>query len=54
MPSPRMIGKNNVILLSSIVAFELWYGVGKSQRRESNTQQLEAFFAGPLEWAQFD
>ena len=44
----------SVMLLSSIVAFELWYGVGKSQRKESNTHRLEAFFAGPLEWAQFD
>jgi tRNA(fMet)-specific endonuclease VapC len=42
------------MLLSSVVAFELWYGVGKSQRRESNTQRLEAFFAGPLEWGRFD
>jgi tRNA(fMet)-specific endonuclease VapC len=50
----RAVGKNSVMLLSSIVAFELWYGVGKSQRKESNTQRLEAFFAGPLEWAQFD
>jgi tRNA(fMet)-specific endonuclease VapC len=32
----------------------LWYGFGKSQRKESNTQRLEAFFAGPLEWTQFD
>ena len=46
--------KSGVMLLSSIVAFELWYGVGKSQRKESNSRRLEAFFAGPLEWAQFD
>jgi tRNA(fMet)-specific endonuclease VapC len=50
----RAVGKNSVMLLSSNVAFELWYGVGKSQRKESNTHRLEAFFAGPLEWAQFD
>jgi tRNA(fMet)-specific endonuclease VapC len=50
----RAVGKNDVMLLSSIVAFELWYGVGKSQRQESNAQRLEAFFAGPLEWAEFD
>jgi tRNA(fMet)-specific endonuclease VapC len=50
----RAVGRNDVMLLSSIVAFELWYGVGKSQRRESNTQRLETFFAGPLEWAEFD
>jgi len=28
--------------------------VGKSQRKESNTQRLEAFLAGPLEWTPFD
>ena len=50
----RAVEKNDVILLSSIVALELWYGVSKSQRREHNTQRLEAFFAGPLEWADFD
>jgi tRNA(fMet)-specific endonuclease VapC len=50
----RAVGKSDVMLLSSIVAFELWYGVGKSQRKESNRQRLEAFFAGPLEWAEFD
>ena len=50
----RAVGKNDVILLSSIVAFELWYGVGKSERKESNRQRLEAFFAGPFEWTEFD
>jgi tRNA(fMet)-specific endonuclease VapC len=50
----RAVARESVILLSSIVAFELWYGVAKSQRKESNTARLEAFFAGPLEWAPFD
>ena len=50
----RVVARESVILLSSIVAFELWYGVAKSQRKESNTQRLEAFFAGPLEWTLFD
>ena len=50
----RAVAKNSVILLSSVVAFELWYGVAKSQRKESNTQRLEAFLAGPLEWTLFD
>ena len=50
----RAINRKSVILLSSVVAFELWYGVAKSQRKESNTQRLETFFAGPLEWAMFD
>jgi tRNA(fMet)-specific endonuclease VapC len=50
----RAVTRESVFLLSSIVAFELWYGVAKSQRKEANTQRLEAFFAGPLEWTVFD
>ena len=50
----RAVARDSVILVSSIVAFELWYGVAKSQRKDSNTQRLEAFFAGPLEWTLFD
>lgn len=50
----RVVARGSVILLSSIVAFELWYGVSKSQRKDSNTQRLEAFLAGPLEWTLFD
>ena len=45
---------DNTILLSSIVAFELWYGVAKSQRKEQNAQRLDAFLAGPLDWTPFD
>ena len=36
------------VFVSSIAAFELWYGVAKSSRREFNGKRLEAFFAGPL------
>jgi tRNA(fMet)-specific endonuclease VapC len=50
----RAVARGSVILVSSIVAFELWYGVAKSQRKDSNTQRLETFFAGPLEWTLFD
>ena len=50
----RAAARESVILLSSIVAFELWYGVAKSQRKDSNTQRLETFLGGPLEWALFD
>ncbi len=42
------------VLVSSVVALELWYGTAKSQRKEANTRRLEAFFAGPLEWTVFD
>ena len=42
------------MLLSAIVAYELWYGVAKSQRKVGNAQRLDAFVAGPLEWTPFD
>ena len=50
----RAVARESVMLLSSIVTFELWHGVSKSHRKDSNTQRLETFFAGPLEWIFFD
>jgi len=50
----RAIARRARVLVSSVVAFELWYGVAKSQRREGNTGRLTAFLAGPLEWIAFD
>jgi predicted nucleic acid-binding protein len=39
---------------TSVVAFQLWYGVARSQHTDANTQRLSAFLAGPLEWTSFD
>lgn len=50
----RAVDRGATILVSSVVGFELWYGVAKSQRREANTERLDAFLAGPLEWIDFD
>jgi tRNA(fMet)-specific endonuclease VapC len=50
----RAIHKEASVLMSSVVAFELWYGVAKSQHKETNTRRLEAFLAGPLEWTLLD
>jgi tRNA(fMet)-specific endonuclease VapC len=50
----RAVARESVILLSSMVAFELLYGVAESQRKDSNTQRLETFLGGPFEWALFD
>jgi tRNA(fMet)-specific endonuclease VapC len=36
------------IHVSSVVAFELWYGVAKSARPALNTQRLETFLSGPV------
>ena len=38
---------------SSVVAFELWYGVFKSARPADNTRRCETFFAGPIELLAF-
>ncbi|MDR3674376.1 MAG: type II toxin-antitoxin system VapC family toxin [Acidobacteriota bacterium] len=42
------------VFVSSIVAFELWYGVSKSSQPETNRQRLEALFAGPIALLPFD
>ena len=42
------------VLVSTIVAFELWYGVAKSVRQEANASRLEAFFAGPVSLLAFE
>ena len=42
------------VLVSSIVAFELWYGVAKSARPEANARLVETFFAGPVSLLAFE
>ena len=42
------------VFVSSIVAFELWYGVSKSSQPEANRQRLRAFFAGAITLLPFD
>ena len=42
------------LLVSSVAAFELWYGVGKSSRPEMNARRVEAFLAGPVTLLAFD
>ena len=36
------------VFVSTVVAFELWYGVAKSVHQEANASRLETFFAGPI------
>jgi tRNA(fMet)-specific endonuclease VapC len=42
------------VWVSSLAAFELWYGVGKSSQPKANARRLAAFFAGPISLLSFD
>jgi tRNA(fMet)-specific endonuclease VapC len=42
------------VLVPSVVAFELWYGVAKSARPEANARLLETFLAGPVRLLAFE
>ena len=42
------------IAVSTIVLFELWFGIGKSRNRQSNTDQLQRFLSGAIEVLPFD
>jgi tRNA(fMet)-specific endonuclease VapC len=46
--------QGKTIAVSSVVAFELWYGVGKSTRQKMNAERLEAFFSGPIDPLTFE
>ncbi|MGO9271260.1 MAG: type II toxin-antitoxin system VapC family toxin [Terriglobia bacterium] len=50
----KALGHGSRIWVSSVAAFELWYGVGKSSRLEVNARRLAAFFAGPITVLSFD
>lgn len=42
------------MLVPTVVAFELWYGVAKSSHPESNARRVATFFAGPVNLLPFD
>ncbi len=42
------------VTISSIVLFELWYGVAKGERRSHNTARITDFLAGPIKVLNFD
>jgi len=50
----KVTGAGARVFVSSIVSFELWYGVAKSARKDFNTKRLEAFFAGPIAILSFE
>ena len=41
------------IATSSVVIYELWYGVAKSAQGDANTERLTAFLGGPIDVLDF-
>jgi tRNA(fMet)-specific endonuclease VapC len=50
----KALAADEKVLVSSVVAFELWYGVAKSARFQANSRLVETFFAGPVGLLPFD
>jgi tRNA(fMet)-specific endonuclease VapC len=44
----KAIANGAEVFVSSVAAFELWYGVAKSARQEFNRKRLDTFLAGPV------
>jgi len=42
------------IAVSTVVLYELWYGVARSQRRRENAERLRVFLSGNVEVTAFD
>jgi tRNA(fMet)-specific endonuclease VapC len=42
------------LAVSSVVLFELWYGVAKSAQARENTERLQLFLSGGLDFLDFD
>ena len=50
----RLVRRGVWIAVSTIVLYELWYGVARSQRRRENAERLRVFLSGNIDVARFD
>ena len=50
----RAVSRGASIAVSSIVLYELWYGVARSARRRENAERLRVFLSGGIEVSAFD
>jgi tRNA(fMet)-specific endonuclease VapC len=50
----RAVSRGAAIAVSSIVLYELWYGVARGARRRENTERLRVFLSGGIEVSTFD
>jgi len=50
----RTVSRGAAIAVTSIVLYELWYGVARSARRRENAERLRVFLSGGIEVSAFD
>ena len=50
----RAVSRGAAIGISSIVLYELWYGVARSARRRENAERIRVFLSGGVEVSPFD
>jgi tRNA(fMet)-specific endonuclease VapC len=50
----RAVSEGDLITVSSVVLFEFWYGVARTELREQNTERLRVFLAGDIRVVPFD
>ena len=50
----RAVSRRASIGVSSVVLYELWYGVARSERRRENAERLRVFLSGNIDVVPFD
>lgn len=50
----EVLAEGSVVCVSTVALHELWYGVSKSERRDYNTDRVQAFLSGPIRLLPFD
>jgi tRNA(fMet)-specific endonuclease VapC len=50
----KALGAGGQAFVSTVVIFELWYGVAKSAHQEANTRRLKTFLSGPVGLLSFE
>jgi tRNA(fMet)-specific endonuclease VapC len=50
----RVVSEGASIAVPSVVLYELWYGVARSQRRRENAERLRVFLSGDINIVPFD
>jgi tRNA(fMet)-specific endonuclease VapC len=50
----RVVSEGASIAVPSVVLYELWYGVARSERRRENAERLRVFLSGNINIVPFD